>query len=148
MTVITASLPIASLLGTRPVRVVAIGGFVLHDELSCNGPAALRGLERYRFDLAVIGAAGLSARWGVTELTDDEAEIQRAAIERAERLVVMADASKIPWSSATPQNSAAAGSISIRAATCAAAPSMAIRGWAWTANPATAAASMRSVAVP
>src|SRR5438132_655065 len=95
MTVVTASLPIASLLGTRPVRTVAIGGSVLRDELSCNGPAAIHDLERYRFDLAVIGAAGLSARWGITELTDEEAEIQRVAIERAERLIVIADGSKI-----------------------------------------------------
>jgi len=95
MTVVTASLPIASLLGTRPVRTVSIGGTVLRDELSCNGPAAIRDLERYRFDVALIGAAGLSARWGITELTDEEAEVQRSAIERADRLIVMADGSKI-----------------------------------------------------
>ncbi|TMB49392.1 MAG: DeoR/GlpR transcriptional regulator [Chloroflexi bacterium] len=95
MTIVTASLPIASLLGTRPVRTVAIGGSVLRDELSCNGPAAIRALERYRFDLAVIGAAGLSARWGITELTDEEAEIQRTAIDRSDRLILMADGSKI-----------------------------------------------------
>ena len=41
LTVVTASLPIASLLGTRPVRVVALGGQVLRDELTCvGGPAA------------------------------------------------------------------------------------------------------------
>ena len=95
MTIVTASLPIASLLGTRPIRTVAIGGAVLRDELSCNGPSAIRALGRYRFDLAVIGAAGLSARWGITELTDDEAEIQRTAIDRAHRVIVMADGSKI-----------------------------------------------------
>ena len=95
MTVVTASLPIASLLGTRPVRTVAIGGSVLRDELSCNGPAAIHDLERYRFDLAVIGAAGLSARWGITELTNEEAEVQRSAIDRADRLILMVDGSKI-----------------------------------------------------
>ena len=57
LTVVTASLPIASLLGTRPFQVVVLGGTVLHDELSCVGPAAVRTLERYRFDVAVIGAA-------------------------------------------------------------------------------------------
>jgi DeoR/GlpR family transcriptional regulator of sugar metabolism len=95
LTVVTASLPIASLLGTRPVRVVCLGGAVLHDELSCVGSGALRTLATYRFDLAVIGAAGLSARWGITELTDDEAEVQRSALERADRVVVIADGSKI-----------------------------------------------------
>jgi DeoR family transcriptional regulator, aga operon transcriptional repressor len=95
LTIVTASLPIASLLGTRPVRVVCVGGAVLHDELSCVGSGALRTLATYRFDLAIIGAAGLSARWGITELTDDEAEVQRTAVERADRVVVIADGSKI-----------------------------------------------------
>lgn len=92
---VTASLPIASLLGTRPVEVVALGGSVRRDELTCVGPAAVATLGRYRFDLAVIGAAGLSARWGITEVDDADAEVQRAAIERSDRLVVIADGSKI-----------------------------------------------------
>ncbi len=95
LTVVTASLPIASLLGTRAVRVVCLGGAILRDELSCIGSAAIRTLSTYRFDLAVIGAAGLSAQWGITELTDEEAEVQRTALERAERVVVIADGSKI-----------------------------------------------------
>jgi DeoR/GlpR family transcriptional regulator of sugar metabolism len=95
LVVVTPSLPTASLLGTRPVDVVALGGAVRRDELTCVGPAAAATLGRFRFDLAVIGAAGLSARWGLTELDDADAEIQRLAIERAARLVVIADGSKI-----------------------------------------------------
>ncbi|HEU4672853.1 MAG TPA: DeoR/GlpR family DNA-binding transcription regulator [Candidatus Limnocylindrales bacterium] len=93
--VVTPSLPIASLLGTRPLRVTVLGGTVLRDELDCIGPIALRTLERFRFDVAIVGAAGLSAGWGITEVTDDEAEIQRTAIERSARLVVIADGSKL-----------------------------------------------------
>jgi DeoR/GlpR family transcriptional regulator of sugar metabolism len=92
---VTASLPIASLLGTRPVEVVALGGSVRRDELTCVGPVASATLGRFRFDLAVIGAAGLSARWGLTELDGAEAEIQRLAIERSHRVVVIADGSKL-----------------------------------------------------
>ncbi len=92
---VTASLPIASLLGTRPVQVVALGGTVRRDELTCVGPVAAASIARFRFDLAVIGAAGLSAQWGLTELDDADAEIQRSAIERSERVVVIADRSKI-----------------------------------------------------
>ena len=95
LVVVTASLPTASLLGTRPVEVVALGGAVRRDELTCVGPVAAATLARFRFDLAVIGAAGLSAKWGLTEMNDDEAEIQRLAIERAARVVVIADGSKI-----------------------------------------------------
>ena len=37
----------------------------------------------------------MSARWGLTELADEEAEIQRVAIERSARAVVLADGTKI-----------------------------------------------------
>jgi DeoR/GlpR family transcriptional regulator of sugar metabolism len=94
-TVVTGSLPIAGTLGTRASRSVVLGGMVRRDELSCIGPAARATLERYRFDLVVIGTAGVSARWGLTDLNDDEAEIHRMAIERSERLMVIADGSKL-----------------------------------------------------
>ncbi len=93
--VITASLPVASLLGSRPVNVVALGGAVREEELACVGPIATASVARYRTDVAVIGAAGVSARFGVTELDDDIAEVNRAAIEHSARLVVLADGSKI-----------------------------------------------------
>jgi DeoR family transcriptional regulator of aga operon len=95
LTVVTGSLTIASLLGTRPMRVVVLGGTVLHDELTCVGPVAASTLRRYNFDAAVVGAAGISARGGITELSDDEAEVQRVALERAHRVVVIADGSKV-----------------------------------------------------
>jgi len=100
LTIVTPSLPIASLLGTRPLRVVTLGGSVLRDELTCVGPIATATLARFRFDAAVIGAAGISARWGITELTEDEAAVQRAALERTERVIVIADGSKV--GAATP----------------------------------------------
>jgi DeoR family transcriptional regulator, aga operon transcriptional repressor len=100
LTVVTPSLPIASLLGTRPLRVVTLGGAVLRDEPTCVGPIAIAALGRYRFDAAVIGAAGISARWGITELTEDEAAVQRAALDRTERVIVIADGSKV--GTATP----------------------------------------------
>jgi len=94
-TIVTASLPIASLLGTRPLRTVILGGIVRRDELTCSGPVAAATLARYHFDVAVVGAAGLSARHGLTELNDDEAEINRLAIERSARTIVLADGSKL-----------------------------------------------------
>ncbi len=95
LTVVTASLPIASLLGTKAVGVVALGGSIVRDELTCSGPIATATLARYRFDVAVVGAAGLSARWGITEVTEEEAEVQRIALDRSEQIVVLADGSKV-----------------------------------------------------
>lgn len=94
-TIVTGSLPSASLLGTRPVRTVILGGLVRRDELTCSGPVAAATLARYHFDAAVVGAAGLSARDGLTELHDDDAEINRLAIERSARTIVLADGSKL-----------------------------------------------------
>ena len=95
LTAVTASLPTASLLGTRTLQTIAVGGTVLRDDLTATGPIAVATIERYRFDVAVIGAAGVSARWGITELSDEEAEVQRAAIRRAATVVVLADGSKL-----------------------------------------------------
>lgn len=95
LTVVTASLPTASLLGTRSLRTIALGGAILRDDLTAIGPIAVATLQRYHFDVAVIGAAGFSARWGITELSDDEAAIQRVAIGQAERVIVLADGSKL-----------------------------------------------------
>jgi DeoR/GlpR family transcriptional regulator of sugar metabolism len=92
--VITPSLVVASLLGTRRVQVIMAGGMVRQDELSCVGPAAVELVQRYNTDIAVIGAAGVSARRGVTDLDDQEAGVIRAALERTERIVVLADGSK------------------------------------------------------
>jgi DeoR family transcriptional regulator, aga operon transcriptional repressor len=95
LTVITESLPIATFLGTRPLRVVVLGGTVLTDELTCVGPAAMATLGRYRADVAVIGAAGLSLQHGLTELREEEADNHRVMIERSDRIVVLADGSKL-----------------------------------------------------
>jgi DeoR family transcriptional regulator of aga operon len=86
---------VASLLGTRRVQVISVGGLVRQDELTCVGPAAVETVQRYNTDVAVIGAAGISARFGVTDLDDGEAGVNRAALERTRQIVVLADGSKI-----------------------------------------------------
>jgi DeoR family transcriptional regulator of aga operon len=42
----------------------------------------------------VIGAAGISAKRGVTELDDRDADVIRGGLERTERIIVIADGSK------------------------------------------------------
>ncbi|TMG31282.1 MAG: DeoR/GlpR transcriptional regulator [Chloroflexi bacterium] len=85
----------ASLLGTRSVRAVVLGGVVQREELACSGPIAAASVARYHADVAVIGAAGVSARSGITELEDDVAEINRQMMERSDAVMVIADGSKL-----------------------------------------------------
>jgi DeoR/GlpR family transcriptional regulator of sugar metabolism len=95
LTVITGSIPVASLLGTRKGRVIVLGGSVLTNELACVGPVASATVRRYRAELAVLGAAGLSARDGITELDDEAAEIHRLMIRQSTSLTILADGSKL-----------------------------------------------------
>src|ERR1700722_17591953 len=92
--VITPSLAVASLLGTRNVRVIIAGGLVRQDELTCIGASAVEAVRRYNTDTAVIGAAGVSVRRGVTELDDRDADVIRGGLERTERIIVIADGTK------------------------------------------------------
>jgi len=95
LTVVCESLPVAGLLGTRSTRVVVLGGTVHRDELSCIGPVAAGTVQRYRADVAVLGAAGVTPRHGITELFEEEAENHRLMIECSERLLLLADGTKL-----------------------------------------------------
>jgi DeoR/GlpR family transcriptional regulator of sugar metabolism len=95
VTVVTNSLPVASLLGTRPGRVVILGGGVRRHELCCVGPVAGATVRRYHADFAVLGAAGLSARTGVMELDDETAEVHRLMAEHADVVLAVVDGSKV-----------------------------------------------------
>ncbi len=95
LTVVCESLPVAGLLGTRKTQVVVLGGLVHRDELSCVGPVAVSTVQRFNADVAVLGAAGVTPKHGITELFEEEAENHRLMIERSERLLLLADGTKL-----------------------------------------------------
>jgi DeoR/GlpR family transcriptional regulator of sugar metabolism len=95
LVVVCESLPVAGLLGTRKPRVTVLGGTVHRDELSCVGPVAVATVRRYHADIAVLGAAGVTPSHGITELFEEEAENHRVMIERSERLLLLADGTKL-----------------------------------------------------
>jgi DeoR/GlpR family transcriptional regulator of sugar metabolism len=95
LVVVCESLPVAGLLGTRKPRVTVLGGTVHRDELSCVGPVAVATVRRYHADIAVLGAAGVTSSHGITELFEEEAENHRVMIERSERLLLLADGTKL-----------------------------------------------------
>lgn len=95
LVVVCESLPVAGLLGTRKPRVTVLGGTVHRDELSCVGPVAVATVRRYHADIAVLGAAGVTPSHGITELFEEEAENHRVMIECSERLLLLADGTKL-----------------------------------------------------
>lgn len=96
LTIITPSLRIASLLADEAnLRVILTGGVVRPGERSLVGSMAETFLQQFFVDVAVLGVGGIDADAGLTEFNLDDAAIKRAAIGRARRIIVAADASKI-----------------------------------------------------
>ncbi len=93
--VITASLSHASLLGSRHIRVIVLGGKLDGDELTMTGPIAEATLNRFYGDVCILGAAGVDPQVGVTELDYEVASLHRLMMERSRRVVVLADHSKL-----------------------------------------------------
>ena len=78
----------------KPWMENRVGSVALMLPRSGVGPAAMECVQRYNTDVAVIGAAGVSVRRGITDLDDEEAGVIRAVLEKTERIIVLADGSK------------------------------------------------------
>jgi len=94
LTVITSSLPHASLLGSRGVNVISTGGHILEHDLTQTGPIAHNTLSGFLATRAVIGAGGVSSKDGITEFALELAVVNRVMIENAEEVICLVDSSK------------------------------------------------------
>lgn len=94
LTVITPSLPHASQLASRGIRVFSTGGLVATDDLAQTGSLALSTLLKFNADLAVIGAQGVSRHSGLSEDEHELADLNRALVEHSDKTWVLADLSK------------------------------------------------------
>ncbi len=96
LTVVTNALNIAAELVVRPnIKLVVIGGVARSESYELVGPLAEATLAGLNIDVAVIGADGVHVDAGLTTHHEVEAQTNRALIERARRVIVVADASKI-----------------------------------------------------
>lgn len=93
--VITASLSHASLLASRNIRVIVLGGKLHSDELTMTGPIAEATLHRFYADVCILGAAGFDPQMGVAELDYEVASLHRLMMERSRRVILLADHSKL-----------------------------------------------------
>ncbi|MEE2035287.1 DeoR/GlpR family DNA-binding transcription regulator [Rhodococcus chondri] len=96
LTVATNSVPIAArLAGLGSVQLHLIGGRVRGITQAAVGEDALRFLGTLHVDVAFIGTNALSAEHGLSTPDSDEAAVKRAMVRCADRVVVVADSSKI-----------------------------------------------------
>jgi DeoR family transcriptional regulator of aga operon len=96
LTVVTNALNIASELAIRPtLKLVVTGGYARAESYELVGPVAEQALAGMNLDVAFIGVDGMDASSGCTTHHEVEAHTNLALIERARRVVVVADSSKI-----------------------------------------------------
>jgi DeoR family transcriptional regulator, aga operon transcriptional repressor len=96
LTVVTNALNIASELAVRPnLKLVVTGGVARSKSYELVGPLAEQVLADLNLDIVFIGVDGIDPTAGLTTHHEVEAHTNRALIERAQRVVVVADSSKI-----------------------------------------------------
>ena len=96
LTIVTNALNIASELAVRPnLRLVVTGGMARSASYELVGPLAEASLGDINLDLAILGVDGISAEAGLTTHHEVEAHTNLTMIERARRVVVVTDGSKV-----------------------------------------------------
>lgn len=96
LTVVTNALNIAAELAVRPqFKIVVTGGVARPKSYELIGPLADGVLGQIALDTAVLGVVALDAVHGAAAQDEAEAAVNRLLCERAERVVVAADSSKL-----------------------------------------------------
>jgi DeoR family transcriptional regulator, aga operon transcriptional repressor len=94
--VVTNALNIASELAVRSnIELVVCGGSVRTESYELVGPLAELTLGNINIDVAIIGVDGVHRSAGFTTHHEVEAHTNRALVRAAERVIVVADSSKI-----------------------------------------------------
>ena len=96
LTIVTNALNIANELAVRPqFKIVLTGGVARPQSYELVGPLADGVLSQITIDMAVLGVVALDVAHGAAANDEAEAAINRLLCERAGRVVVAADSSKL-----------------------------------------------------
>lgn len=94
LTVFTNSLLVALELTQHDAAVYMTGGLLRRGEMSLSGAIADQSAGNVFFDIAFIGAGGVSGQHGITDYHIEETVLRRTVMHRATKKVVLADSSK------------------------------------------------------
>ena len=95
LTIVTNSIRMASELAVRPdIVVLLMGGRVRGRSLSLVGQLGDAVLSRVNVQKAFVGAAGFTLEEGLTETTEEEAQIKRAMVAAVREVYAIVDHSK------------------------------------------------------
>lgn len=96
LTVFTHSIPIAARLVAHPaIELHLLPGRVRATTHAAVGPVTVAAIADLRVDVAFVGANGVSAAHGLSTPDPEEAATKQALVAAGQRVVVLADATKI-----------------------------------------------------
>jgi DeoR family transcriptional regulator of aga operon len=96
LTIVTNSLTIAQLVTVHPqLKVVMTGGILRPESLELVGVLAENTFNAINVGTAIVGTDGMTAVGGVTTHDETEARTNNAMVTHAQRVIVVADGSKI-----------------------------------------------------
>ena len=96
LNVMTHAIPIASVLAVHPtISLHVIGGRVRGITQAMVGADTVDALRRLRVTTAFVGTNGISSAHGLSTPDPEEAAVKSAIVRAAERVVVLADSSKV-----------------------------------------------------
>lgn len=94
--IITSGVNVALDILRKSLPTVAVpGGFLNRNTVSMSGPSAIDFLDKINIDLAFMSASGFSVDSGFTVSNMYEAELKQKVIDRAKRVIMLVDSSKI-----------------------------------------------------
>lgn len=76
-------------------EIVLLGGNLKKSTISLTGPFAIDCLDKVNIDIAFIATSGFSSENGFTNAYISECELKRKVIQRAKKVIVLMDHSKI-----------------------------------------------------
>ena len=94
LVVITTSLAHSDTLA-RECPVMLTGGQIRPERFDLAGPGVLGQLENYHFSTAVLGTDGIAESGALTATDEDTARIAQTVIRNSDRVLILADRSKI-----------------------------------------------------
>lgn len=96
LTVVTNSLIIATaLMPNKNIRLILLGGELNRETEAFDGYMVFEALERYNIDKAFISSAGLDSKSGMTDYTQEEADVRRKVLQETRECIYVADATKL-----------------------------------------------------
>lgn len=94
LTIITNSLPVANELLDTDFEIDILGGRLDHDELDTIGELGYRAMQGIYVDKTIIGAAGITFEYGISDNNSGDAAVRAEMMRRTNKVILVAQGDK------------------------------------------------------